>query len=851
MRAVLVVTAVAISTPAGAATIHGLVYEDTNGDGKPSAGERGVAGAVVAFDVTRFTTTDASGQFDLDVGDAKGIVWARVPDGYTPGPVWSSWTGSGDVDLGLRPLAHPIRGPLTFVVAADTHLPYTQQYIGEIDLATAATEATALDPAPAFFTILGDITQGNRDAEFDLVDRALSGLGVPWIPVPGNHDWYDGGATWFRRYGPDNYSFDIDRVHFVVWNMAMSDDDIRAYLGAELSYVAPGTTIVALTHAPPSQDVIDVLHSLGVAYVLTGHAHSNRPVDHDGLIELNTEPMLMGGLDFTPAGYRVITIEAGHLTSYHRTVVEEPLLAVMSPAHGQCIPRTGGELIVAAELDASASAVTARVDCATPVALRWAGGWSWRMRLPPLDPGAHEIAIEATSASGNYAAASTVFEICDPGAPPAAGPDWPQLGGSAAHTGSRAEELVPPLVTRWTVAVGGHVLAASPAIAGGSVYVATTDLAGGDAGGIVAIDLVTGAVRWRAPAQKPVRGGVAVVGNVVVYTQIDGAVFGLDVATGVARWRYDLSVGLPPGAGAAFAPPAIDGGDVLVGQQRHVAVLAGDAGMPLWTAEPVPQGVDSQSLAAIAIGEGVAVGTFNRALGGVIAWDRATGSELWRVQGKDAVAINATPLVAGDSVYVVNGADVVIAVDIATGAVRWRDALDPAGFDWGNATIGTPALAQGILVVPTLYRDLVAVDATSGAELWRYAGAPGPLRTTHYRGAHEAGFAASPVITGGIVWAVDTAGELVALDLHTGEPLWQTAVGMPVLAGLATSGDWLVAASYDGTVRALVATPRERPAPVITSCTEPRAGGGGCCDSSGTPSPLVILLVAALRRRRA
>src|SRR5262249_24964747 len=154
------------------------------------------------------------------------------------GPVWGAWDSgarTGDIDLGLRPLAQPVRGALTFVVAADTHLPISQPYFGELDLAAAAAQATALDPPPAFFTILGDITQGSRDAELDMVDRALAGLGVPWIPVPGNHDWYDGGATWFRRYGPDNYSFDLGGVHFVVWNMAMSDDDIRTYLGAELA----------------------------------------------------------------------------------------------------------------------------------------------------------------------------------------------------------------------------------------------------------------------------------------------------------------------------------------------------------------------------------------------------------------------------------------------------------------------------------------------------------------------------------------------------------------------------------------------------------------------------------------
>ena len=109
---------------------------------------------------------------------------------------------------------------------------------------------------------------------------------MPYVPVPGNHDWYDDGATWKKRYGPDNYSFDVGDVHFVVWNMAMTDAENQAYLGAELAFVDHRMTIVALTHAPPTAAVTAALRDLGVAYVLTGHTHSNRLVDHDGVIEL-------------------------------------------------------------------------------------------------------------------------------------------------------------------------------------------------------------------------------------------------------------------------------------------------------------------------------------------------------------------------------------------------------------------------------------------------------------------------------------------------------------------------------------------------------------------------------------
>ncbi len=835
------------ASPAAAATIHGLVYDDANGDGKPSSGERGIAHAVVALGASHFARTDGSGQFDLDAGDDTGIVWVRVPEGFTPGPVWARWDGNGEVDLGLRRLAEPVHGPLTFVVASDTHIQSQQEFWDAADLSLLAREAIALDPPPAFFTILGDITQGNQDAEFDLVDKALAGLGVPWIPVPGNHDWYDDGKTWFKRYGPDNYSFDIGGVHFVVWNMAMAEDDIRRYLGAELAMVAPGTTIVALTHAPPTPAVVDTLRSLGVSYLLTGHAHSNRVVDHDGLVELNTEPMLMGGLDFTPAGYRVVTIDAGRMTSYHRTAVDVPFLRVVGPARGQCASASGGELLVAAELDAGASAVTARIDCATPIALRWIGGWTWRAELPALEPGVHQISVDAVSPTGTTATTSAAFEVCAPPPAPAAGTDWPELGGGPTHAGARDRVLAPPLATRWVAAAGGHVVTAAPAIAAGQVFVATTDLGPGDAGGVVALDLATGAQRWRATLPVAVRGGIAVIGQTVITAQIDGVVVGLDAATGAVRWRTEMSAGLPPGPSAIFGAPAAEDGDVLIGHQRLVSALDGATGRPLWSAEPTTGGWDSQSLSAIAVGGGIAAGAFHRDRGGVIAWDRATGRELWRFAGEDAVGINASPVIAGDTVFVMTARDVAFALDAATGAVRWQTPLDPQGFGWGNATIGTPAYAQSIVVVPTLYRDVVALDAISGTELWRASATPSPLRTTHYRGARQAGFAASPVIAGGVVWIADTAGRLYALDLYSGAQLWQTALDVPVLAGLAISGDDLVVASYDGTVRALSPGRRE-PAAAPASCEPPHARG--CCDSGGAPSPAIALVAYALLRRR-
>jgi len=317
------------------------------------------------------------------------------------------------------------------------------------------------------------------------------------------------------------------------------------------------------------------------------------------------------------------------------------------------------------------------------------------------------------------------------------------------------------------------------------------------------------------------------------------------------RWRSELGAGLVPGAAAIFASPAVDAGDILVGNQRRLAALSAGEGAMAWSVDPVPQGQDSQALSAIAVGDGAAFGAFNRALGGVSAWDRLTGRELWRFDDALATGINASPVVADGTVYVANGLDEVFALEAATGAKRWQVKLDPTGFEWGNATVGTPAIAKGVLVVPTLYRDLVALDAITGMELWRHAGTPSPVRSTHYRGAGEAGFEASPVITGDLVWAADTAGRLAALDLHTGAELWHTQLGTPVLGGLAVSGDWLVVASYDGSVRGFAASATEPTAPEPITCEAPDAGG--CCSAGGNATGslgLALVVVLAVRRRR-
>jgi|GEM_PF-506641 len=846
-----------------AATVSGVVYVDRNGDHVRQASEPGVAGAVVALERGTFATTDADGNYHLDVASATGLVWVRVPDGFRPGPIWRNAAGP-DLDLPLVPLtADELAAPLTFVVASDSHAPTldpTDLWDGG-DLADAIDQALALGTPPRFFTIVGDITQGNAPVQFDRVDAALAGVTVPWVPVAGNHDWYDGGATYRSRYGPDNYSFDVGPLHVIVWDTNLSEAAQVGFFAAELALVDPSLTVVALGHGSPRDEVADQLHALGVDYMFTGHWHANRRVERAGFVEWGTQTFIMGGIDASPAGYRVVTFDSANPraepTVVHRERLVEPHLAVVSPQPDSCAPATGFELLAAAALDASTPDVTANLDCSTtPIALTAAGGWSFRAAIGPLAPGSHQLTLHARSPGGRSLARHVVFSVCDPAAAPTGG-DWPQLGGDAAHLGRIATPIAPPLQTRWSRAVGGALALGSPVVADGTVVVSVADRGAGNTGGLVALDLATGAETWRYRTPYPTSNAPAIADGLVVVGLGNGEIHAVALADGAPRWVFDAAAGLPMLESSLWAAPTIADGVVYVALQGAFTAIDLATGTEVWRVDRTNNYPWLGSLAAVAVADGTALAAFNRD-DGLTGWNATTGAQTWANVSGATVAINATPLVDRGVIYLANARGEVSAAELSTGRVLWTRATATDGFDWGYTITAAPALAGGRLFVPSQWDDLIALDASTGAELWRYATPGGPLNFAHYRST-QAGFVASPVVTGDVVWIGRPDGRLVALSAADGTELFSTQLGAPIASAPAPAGGYLVVATYDGTVHALGAGPVVTPAPLARcdGVVEPPVEGdaAGCCSTGHRDGPASAAFAAAvlalvLRRRR-
>ncbi len=814
---------------AAALWVDVAVYEDRNGDGLRQAEEPGVPGAVVGVGVLE-VVADAEGVARL-LAEPGDPVWARAFDGYAlPGP-WAPvpTIGPGErawLALGLRPGPAPA-GPWTFVVAADPHIQKDGDPIEARTLAPIFDQATGAVPRPAFVLIAGDVTQGTTLDQAESLFALVRSSPAPVVIAPGNHDWYDSGELWRTRFGPDQFSFTHGGVHVLVLNLMLPLDAQIRFARADLATARPSDRIIAVIHGPPETELAEVLGAAGVEIVIAGHWHANRILRRDGFIELDTEPWVMGGMDQTPAGYRVIEVDPDRggraaLTVRHFPSMETPLLALVGPAPGQCVaPGAAVTLIAAAAAGPGLDAVSARIDGGPSLPMAWQGGLDHVVTVPALAPGVHAIALRG----GGLTAAAAIM-VCDRGFDDVTG-DWPQLGGGPARTGMRARALGAGLVPRWVTAVGGHLTAGSPVVAGDLIIVSAIDLADDQTSTVVALDLATGQVRWRFAPGAAVRNAVAVGDDVVVAASVDGAIWGLARATGAVRWRTDLAHGVRPEEATTWGAPLVVGDLVVAGNQRRLAGLDLATGRIRWEADPVPDTRDGGSFASPATGGPgeVIVAAPNRALGGVIGYDPATGAERWRSIDICTLSIAASPVIDGPIAHLLSGATERCTADLATGETGSWGPLTERSFEWAYEVAATEALGPETLIAATQAGEVYGLDPANEHMRWaRSLGEVSPLHPAHYRAATRA-IAGAPVIAGPWAWIPGTDGAVTAVELAGGAVRARLAVGAPITSGLAIAGDALVVASFDGTIRLYQAPAITRsPWPLIAELAAVLAG---------------------------
>ena len=215
----------------------------------------------------------------------------------------------------------------------------------------------------------------------------------------------------------------------------------------------------------------------------------------------------------------------------------------------------------------------------------------------------------------------------------------------------------------------------------------------------------------------------------------------LDVQTGEVVWRLETG-------GDVFPSAVVDGVLYAGSEDGHIYALDASTGELLQT-YGVGEGMPAFPRFA---GEAIYTGSED---GRVYAMDASHGEILWSFDTDgDAVLFEVT-----DEVTIAGEDSGLVGLDTSTGEVRWLHDFRGNWFAWPSLV-----LASGVLYV-SLGTYMEAVDALTGDTLWSYeTGAPARL------------WDSTPAVVGRAVYVGLADGDLHAVDAVTGALIWRSSV---------------------------------------------------------------------------
>jgi outer membrane protein assembly factor BamB len=245
-------------------------------------------------------------------------------------------------------------------------------------------------------------------------------------------------------------------------------------------------------------------------------------------------------------------------------------------------------------------------------------------------------------------------------------------------------------------------------------------------------------------------------------------------------WRTGIGDGASR-YGRVLSQPIVADGAVF-GMDAHDVVVALDAktGRELWENDVKPATARDH-----AFGGGLAVAKgrvfVTTGYGQVLALDAKTGHEQWRQQV--AAPMRGAPTVADNRVFVITVENQLDVLSTEDGHLLWTHSGIPetAGLLGG----ASPAVDGDIVVVPYSSGEIFALRTENGRPLWT-----DNLATARPLGALStlADIRGRPVIDRDRVFALSHSGRMVAIDLRTGDRVWEQEIG-------GTHGAW-VAGDY-------------------------------------------------------
>ena len=304
-------------------------------------------------------------------------------------------------------------------------------------------------------------------------------------------------------------------------------------------------------------------------------------------------------------------------------------------------------------------------------------------------------------------------------ASPTANNEWLQEYHNARHVMPHVNTSV-EFKKQWRSGVGTgrskrEMLLAKPLINGDVVYMLDADAT------LSAVNLKDGEKNWSVElipensniSSSALKGaGLAINGDTAYVTTGFGTVVAVKTKDGSKVWEQSLKTPLR-------IAPVVAAGKVLVqSADNKFSALDAKSGDILWDYDIAMENttVIGGGAPAYCSALDVIVSVFSN--GDVQAFNAGLGTPLWTdtaVSNRQAYsstylhAIKASPIIDGETVYVLGNADVLTAIDVRSGNRLWEKEI---------GGINTPLLSGNTLFVVTNDNDLLAVNKANGDILW-------------------------------------------------------------------------------------------------------------------------------------
>ena len=257
-------------------------------------------------------------------------------------------------------------------------------------------------------------------------------------------------------------------------------------------------------------------------------------------------------------------------------------------------------------------------------------------------------------------------------------------------------------------------------------------------------------------------------------------------------WSVDIGSASSDRARLTSPPIVVANRVFVIDAEAKVSAFDLETGELVWRTELTPEIKErfrvrdifrGPKAAQIGFGGGVAFDQgrvfVTSGFGFVAALDAVTGEELWRTE--TGAPVRTPPTAYRGMVFLTSNINEFFALDQATGEKNWSfQSFEERARILSSSS---PAAAGDLVVAPFSSGELVAFLAESGRAVWTET----LSRNTQLNALSSLNdIAGSPVIDRGLVYVVSHAGKLAAIDIRSGQTVWEVSIAslqMPWVAG--------------------------------------------------------------------